>query len=195
MAHFIIINNTSVPILFADDTSILFTHHKNDSLNTNKHNTFPIINKWFKANLPSSNYAKTHCVQFRTKNAMQIDSKIAYGNNIIWNVSHTKLLVLAIDSTLSSSTHIEGTVNKLSSVCCMFRSVKPCMSHSSLITIYYALFHSSMSYGIIFWGNSSNKQKIFKLQKRAIRTRTHVEIYLNSWQFYCWNHSTFFPFF
>jgi hypothetical protein len=38
-----IINNTSVPILFADDTSI-FTHHKTDSLNTSMHNTFEIIN-------------------------------------------------------------------------------------------------------------------------------------------------------
>ena len=100
---------------------------------------------------------------------MQIDCKIIYGNNINSNVSHTKFLVLAIDSTLSSSTHIEGTVNKLSSVLYMFRSAKPYISHSSLITIYYALFHSSMSHGIIFWGNSYNKQKIFKLQKRAIR--------------------------
>lgn len=62
-----IINNTSVLILFADDNSIIFTHHKNDSLNTNMHNTFQITNKRFKANLLSSNYAKTQCVQFRTK--------------------------------------------------------------------------------------------------------------------------------
>jgi hypothetical protein len=79
----------------------------------------------------SSNYAKTQCVRFRTKNAMQIDRKIIYGNNIISNVSHTKFLVLATDSTSSSSTHIEGTVNELRSVCYMFRSVKPytCPTH------------------------------------------------------------------
>jgi hypothetical protein len=130
------------------------------------HNTFQIGNKWFRTNLCSLNYAKTQCVQFRTKSAMQIDSNIISANNITLNVSHTKFLGLVTDNTLSSSTQTTGTVNKLSSVCYMFRSVKPCMSHLSLITIYYALFNSSMSYGTI---NSSHKQEIFKLQRTAIR--------------------------
>ena len=38
--------------------------------------------------------------------------------------------------------------------------------------IYYTPFHSIMSYSIIFWGNSTHSQKIFELQKRAIRTIT-----------------------
>jgi hypothetical protein len=37
---------------------------------------------------------------------------------------------------------------------------------------YYALFHSAMSYDIIFWGNSPHSQKIFRLQKRTIRIIT-----------------------
>jgi hypothetical protein len=60
----------------------------------------------------------------------------------------------------------EDKANKLRSACYMFRFVKPCMSHSSLIMIYYSLFHSVMSSGIIFWGNSSHSQKIFKLQQK-----------------------------
>jgi hypothetical protein len=39
--------------------------------------------------------------------------------------------------------------------------------------IYFAYFHSIMSYGIIFWGNSTDSVEIFKLQKRAIRTITN----------------------
>jgi len=30
-------------------------------------------------------------------------------------------------------------------------------------------FHSEMSYGLIFWGNSTKSKCVFKLQKRAIR--------------------------
>ena len=33
--------------------------------------------------------------------------------------------------------------------------------------IYFAYFHSIMSYGIIFWGNSTDNDVIFKLQKKS----------------------------
>jgi len=33
----------------------------------------------------------------------------------------------------------------------------------------YAFFHSIMSYNLIFWGNSTNSKRVFKLQKQAIR--------------------------
>ena len=38
--------------------------------------------------------------------------------------------------------------------------------------IYFAYVHSLLTYGIIFWGNSTHVIKIFKMQKRIIRTMT-----------------------
>jgi hypothetical protein len=52
--------------------------------------------------------------------------------------------------------------------------------------VYYAYFHSTMSYGIIFWGNSTDSIKIFQMQKRAIiisqeaRIVILAEIYLKT---------------
>jgi hypothetical protein len=34
---------------------------------------------------------------------------------------------------------------------------------------YFSYFHSILSYGIIFWGNSAYSSNIFKIQKRIIR--------------------------
>jgi hypothetical protein len=42
------------------------------------------------------------------------------------------------------------------------------MSFSSLIMIYYSLFHSVLAYGILFWGKSSSSDNLFKLQKRVV---------------------------
>jgi hypothetical protein len=36
--------------------------------------------------------------------------------------------------------------------------------------VYHSLFHSILSYGIMFWGNSPHSPVIFKMQKRVIRT-------------------------
>jgi hypothetical protein len=35
--------------------------------------------------------------------------------------------------------------------------------------IYHSLFHAVMTYGIIFWGNSSHSMQVFRMQKKAIR--------------------------
>jgi len=50
------------------------------------------------------------------------------------------------------------------------RSVKPFVSMKMLKLIYYAYFHSIISYGIIFWGHSALSIKVFWLQKRIIKT-------------------------
>jgi hypothetical protein len=45
-----IINNKSIPILFARDTSILFIHSNITEFNANTHTVSEIINNWFKDN-------------------------------------------------------------------------------------------------------------------------------------------------
>ena len=38
--------------------------------------------------------------------------------------------------------------------------------------IYYSYFHSIMTYGLLFWGHSSDSIKIFRLQNEIIRVMT-----------------------
>jgi hypothetical protein len=77
--------------------------------------------------------------------------------------------------TQSWKNHIDEQMVKLSKACYAVRSLRPFVSHESLWMIYYSYFyfHTVMSYGIIFWGNSTNSINIFKLQKRIIRTITN----------------------
>jgi hypothetical protein len=46
---------------------------------------------------------------------------------------------------------------------------KPLKSLESLKMVYFTHFHSIMSYGLIFWGNSSHSSNTFKIQKTIIR--------------------------
>jgi len=47
------------------------------------------------------------------------------------------------------------------------------MTFNILKSVYFSYFHSVMSYGIIFWGDSHLSTIVFKLQKRIIRIITN----------------------
>ena len=66
-------------------------------------------------------------------------------------------------------THKEQLISELSTPCYVIRSINPHMSYVMLIMIYYSFVHSIMSYGLIFWRNSSDSSQIFGMQKRVIR--------------------------
>jgi hypothetical protein len=151
-------------ILFTDDTSLIVTDKSKDGLDIKLSVNIKIVDSWFKSNLLSINVLKTCCMQFITRNTTLIKSSISCKNNEIGEVCHLKFPGLEIDNTLSWNLHID-IVNKLTRVSFMIRSVKQYMSLSSLIMIYYSLFHSTLSYGIIFWGQASNSKRIFLLQE------------------------------
>jgi len=50
------------------------------------------------------------------------------------------------------------------------QSVKPYLPLNALKMIYYSYFHSVMTYGLLFWGHSSDSIKNFRLHKKNIRT-------------------------
>jgi hypothetical protein len=55
-----IINRTSAPAVFADDTSILFAHSNPIDFNKNIYIVFITLNKWLRANQLSLNSNKTN---------------------------------------------------------------------------------------------------------------------------------------
>jgi hypothetical protein len=90
---------------------------------------------------------------------------ICFDNNRIFNNSYTKFLGLIVDNTLFWKPHIDHLINKLSTACYVIRSVKPYVNTNAIIMIYHSLFRAIMTYGIIFWGNSSHSTQVFRMQK------------------------------
>jgi hypothetical protein len=48
----------------------------------------------------------------------------------------------------------------------------PCSSLNKLKMIYFGYFHLIINYGIIFWGNSTERKKVFLVQKEIITIMT-----------------------
>ena len=133
---------------------------------------FNQLNKWFAATLLSLNLKKIQYIWFMTKNTPINEISISYNNTSILNTTNTKFLGLVNANSLSWKDHITQLISKLSKACYVLWRIRPFMSQDALKAVYHSDFHSLISYGIIFWGNSSYNQHIFWLQKKAVRIIT-----------------------
>jgi hypothetical protein len=66
---------------------------------------------------------------------------------------------------------VEKLVSKL---CFAIKTIKSFVNKNIVKTMYFAHMHSSLKYGILFWGDVRNLTKVFKLQKRAIRLIANI---------------------
>ena len=157
-------NSVAELILFADDTSIVISNINLEEFTSTIELVMKQTINWFQSNLLSLNYNKTHFLQFLTKKQNEIKVRIMTSNSIITNINSTKFLGLTIDCTLSWREHISSLASKLNKACYAVRAIKPFMSPSVLRVVYFSYFHSVMSYGVIFWGNSHLNNNILKIQ-------------------------------
>ena len=137
--------------------------------------------KWFCSNLLMLNHDRTYFLQFSTKTDYKINMQVSFGDRKIATAQSLKFLGLSIDTTLTWKHHISELTTRLNKACYAIRSVKPFMSLEVLRSTYFSYAHSIISYGIIFWGNSSHSEEIFKVQKRIIMNLSKNAS--------CWNHS------
>lgn len=163
------IRDKANPVLFADDTSILFTQSNIQALANNINETVLKLKDWFDANKMTLNLEKTAFLKFHTQNTKDCDLQIFYGDTAINECSSTKFLGLQLDSCLNGNKHIDSIVPKLNAACFSLRTLGQVMNTVSLKQVYDAYFHSVMAFGIIFWAPSSHNKHIFRIQKRAIR--------------------------
>ena len=163
----------SLPMLFADDTTIICTHRDPLLFNECVENSIRGLTKWFKANLLTLNLEKTKFVQFVTKPSHSVINRINLDHHHISTTRSTSFLGLFLDDSLTWHSHIDKICTKIKTGCYVLRSLKSCLLLNNLKMIYFSYIHSVITYGIIFWGNSSNSHVVFKLQKRAIRIITN----------------------
>jgi hypothetical protein len=102
-----IINKISAPVIFADDTSILFAHSDPIDFDKNSNMVFKTLNKWLKANELSLNFNKTKYIHFTTKRIKSVNLKVGFNNNFITTCTYTKFLGMAINNTLSWNNHTD----------------------------------------------------------------------------------------
>ena len=102
---------------------------------------------------------------------------------------NTKFLGVFIDEKLCWKSHSHFIISKLSRTIGIIRKLNENLTFSSLKTLYYSFIQPSLQYGIIFWYSVSSdiREKIFRLQKKAIRLINKTTFFSHTNPLFCKN--------
>ena len=194
-----IVNTTSLLelILFADDTTLLFSHPDIASQNDIINIELQEICNWFQANKLSVNATKTNYMVLGTPQSTRKfidinqnidnlnDSELTSSSDVekvklnikldgvsLNRVSSTKFLGVIIDENLTWKNHIDAISKTILRNIGVLTKLKHFVPENILYSLYCTLILPYINYGVLIWGNTCKiyLDKIFKLQKWAIRT-------------------------
>lgn len=171
-------NDTTLTLTtYADDTNVLIAEKNYEILQDKTNKIIKKMVDWFQKNSLLLNTGKTNCILFRhSRNGTEYPAELNLNGDKIPYSDATKFLGITIDAHLDWEKHVQSTCTKLHKVCYSLKELSKLVSHSALITAYYGNFYSVMSYGVLFWGNSSHSSEIFKVQKRAVRIIANLKL-------------------
>jgi len=81
-------------------------------------------------------------------------------------------LGLELDNNMNWKNHVAKLLPKMSRACYAVRAIYSFSSLNTLKMTYFAYFHSVINYGIIFWENSLQSNKILLAQKKIVKIMT-----------------------
>ena len=158
-------------ILFADDTTLLFSAKTLLELTTVVNHELQNVSEWFRVNRLSLNISKTNFIIFKKASSLATPVNLKFDNVTIKQVSTLRYLGLEIDNQLSWKDHIKKIENKIAVVTGIIRKIRFKLSTKTSLLIYDSLISSQLYYCNILWASTykSSLAKIISLQKRALR--------------------------
>ena len=156
---------------FADDTNLLHFNKSVNKLNKLVNTDMKNLANWLNSNKISLNVQKTELVIFKNKRKiLENPIKITLSGKRLYPTNNVRYLGIKIDENLTWKEHIEYISTKLNRANALLYKIRTFVKSKTLRTIYFAIFESHLNYANLVWGqNCSSTQRIFTLQKKAIR--------------------------
>lgn len=162
-------------VLFADDISLLMPSGSSNDAIEQIQNTLANVSNWMVNHSLEINYTKTKIMSFRPHQKPALNIQATFNNIALEQVETFSLLGVNIDTHLNFKHHIQKIKSKLSSFTYALRELKTTTDLPSALAAYYAFIHSHLSFSIILWGNSTDAQHLFILQKKCVRILVNIK--------------------
>lgn len=149
-------------LLFADDAALIYTATDPHQLEADMLQDLALLNSWFMANKLSLNVLKTNYIIFTKPSAPMPQLSLLIGSTPIVRVDYVKYLGVVLDKHLQWTEHVDALLPKLRSAANLIFRLRKTLDVKYLKMIYYAYYHSKLSYMSSIWG-LANKQLISKI--------------------------------
>ena len=164
---------TSTMYHFADDTNLLYSCKSLKSLRKRLNKDLELLYNWLCANRLSLNAGKTEFIVFRPpryRSSERVTLKLHHSK--LFESSKIKYLGIILDNKLDWKGHITELSKKLSRAVGLLYKIRNLCPQSVLRSLYFSLFNSHLSYGLVLWRNANRIyiDKIKSLQRRALKS-------------------------
>ncbi len=178
-----------ISFLFADDTTLLLSHHNFEILINLVNSELKKITKYFRSHKLSLHLTKTKFMIFSNSPSVRnlqpqifldYNNDDEHLNHLIYPLSqiiptdsnpYVRFLGVLIDTNLSYQYHIKNVSSKLAKTLFILRKSKNILTQQALKSVYFSLFHSHLIYCLPIWSTASNSllKPVIQQQKAAIR--------------------------
>ena len=155
-------------VLYADDTSLIISERTKNECELRMSESMSELEDWFLRNNLLLNIAKTQLVSFsRTDDC---GSVFEYKDRTLNSSDSASFLGVTIDRRLDWGQHTEHLCVSLAKYNYALRVLSTCVSKEVAMMAFHAFVQSRITYGVIFWGNTSHINRVLILQKRCLRS-------------------------
>ena len=184
------ISNNCKPILFADDTNLIFYDNTILNLKDKMQTDINKLFKWLNINKLSIHIYKTNVLLFNIRNKNENINLNLYINNIkLKQVTGIKIVGVYIDDKLNWKKQINYIATQLCRAIAILNKVKHKFDIKTLILLYNSFFYSHLNYCVHIWEIIVclfYKNNYYTKSSVKIHVRLIVIIIIN-----CIQHSTF----
>lgn len=148
---------------FADDFTVEIVSSSFDELTANQILINDVCKSWFLSNRLVQNETKTQNIVISLK------------NHVFKNPTSVKFLGTEITPNLNWSCYIDGLASKLAASAYCIKNLKNYVHIDVMRIAYFAFFQSHLLYAILVWGHSAHVSRIFRIQRRVIRSMAGIK--------------------
>jgi hypothetical protein len=173
--------------LFADDIAIIYSNMNWEEIESAMNSDLEKIRTWMTRNKLAVNARKSNFITFG--NTETPDLNIKFGDDSLNFVPKVKYLGVLIDQRLNFGEHVDFIVKKCSAIVGILFKLRNVLPPSVRKIIYFSLIHSHISYACEIWGHTSDYyiEKLFIMQKKAVKAMCGQSYRSHSFQIFCQN--------